>query len=112
MKLKMEIQLRILLRERFFRKIYGDTIGRIRKKAARIEMVYAKAQKEVVWITINGKMAALTVVEMENLMNQSPERKTIQMYDTLSGEIMTIQADCMPEYLSLEARNQKSEVRS
>jgi len=50
----------------------------------------------------NIQYMLLTVVGIEKLSNQSPRRKTIQFMDILTGEIITIQVNCMLEYMKQE----------
>lgn len=53
----------------------------------------------------NIQYMLLTVVGIEKLADQSPRRKTIQFLDILTGEIITMQANSMPEYMTEEMIN-------
>jgi len=70
-------------------------------------MLYEYTKTGAKWVFFidennNIQYMLLTVVGIEKLSNQSPRRKTIQFMDIITGEIITIQANCMLEYMTPE----------
>lgn len=77
------------------------------RKIVRIEMLYNYTKTGMKWVFCidennNIQYMLLTVVGIEKLNNQSPRRKTIQFMDILTGKIITMQANCMPQYMKQE----------